>query len=196
MQTLGVSIVCLSREPNLRQLQGCNYQSRRADIWLFLRPFNYFSSAVFFCILSYLCQMAWPYHFIDLTKEEQHQRRVLLDRYGVYAQLSAVVPIVVFQLYRLGIWVYSERSRSQVDYSEVPSSPSLKKRRNSSSGTFIQKWRRARWWLGHETRLGVRGQLIGAGIWLAWLLFLCVHKTGDGMLFSLQLSLSLLLKTQ
>ena len=127
--------------------------------------------------------MAWPYQFIDLTKDEQHQRRVLLDRYGVYAQLSALVPIIGFQLYRLGVWVYSERSRSQIDYSEVPSSPSLKRRRGSASGTLIQKWRSTSWWLGGEFTLGreVRGQLIGAGIWTAWLLFLCVHQTGNGM---------------
>jgi len=131
--------------------------------------------------------MAWPYHFIDLTEDELHQRRILLDRYGAYAQLSALVPIIGFQLYRLGAWVYSERSRSEVDYSEVPSSPSLKRRRGSASGTFIQKWRFTSWWLGGESNLGgVRGRLIGAGIWTTWLLFLCVYKTGDGMLASLQ----------
>ncbi|KAH8593927.1 hypothetical protein B0O99DRAFT_626442 [Bisporella sp. PMI_857] len=121
--------------------------------------------------------MTWPYVFSDLTKDEIHNRRILLDRYGVYAQLSAIAPIVVYQLYRLVVWVLWER-RAEVEYSEVPSSPTLKKRRASSAGAFVQRWRAARWWLEGEALpgWGQRGRLIAAGAWTFWLLFLCAHQ--------------------
>jgi hypothetical protein len=127
--------------------------------------------------------MAWPYHFLDLSEEEKQLRRELLDRYGVYAQLSALVPILAFQLYRLWIWVYSERQRSKVAYSKVPSSPIAKHAKRSSSGVVMKKWRGLVWWLEGEVgkRWGLRGHWIAAGAWTTWLLFLCVHRTGHGM---------------
>jgi hypothetical protein len=128
--------------------------------------------------------MAWPYHIdFNLTHDQKHERRVLLDRYGVYAQLSALIPILAFQLYRLGLWVYSERQRSKIEYSEVPTSPGLKRQRNTTSGTIVRKWRSAKWWLESEVApgWGVRGRWIAGGAWTSWLLFLCIHKTGDGM---------------
>jgi hypothetical protein len=126
--------------------------------------------------------MGWPYHILDLTKEQILLRRDLLDRYGVYAQLSALIPILAYQPYRLGIWVYSERQRSEISYSEVPTSPTLKRRRQTTSGTIIKKWRAVRWWLEGEVApgWGLRGRLIAGGLWTTWLLFLCIHKTGDG----------------
>ncbi|KAG9247478.1 ferric reductase-like protein like transmembrane component [Calycina marina] len=125
--------------------------------------------------------MSWPYHFIDVSDDQKHERRVLLDRYGICAQLSVLVPILGFQLYRLAIWVSSARSRAKTAYSEVPGSPMLKYRRPSTSRTLGRKWRSASWYLSDEfvPSWGRRGRLIGAGIWTAWLLFLCVHKTGD-----------------
>jgi hypothetical protein len=125
--------------------------------------------------------MAWPYHLLDLTHEQKHERRLLLDRYGVYAQLSALIPILAYQLYRLGFWVYSER-RSKASYSAIPSSPTLKRSRASTAGSFARNWRSTVWWLEGEIVTGwpSRGQLIAAGAWVSWLLFLCVHNTGEG----------------
>jgi hypothetical protein len=126
--------------------------------------------------------MGWPYHLLDLTHEEKHERRLLLDRYGVYAQLSALIPILAYQLYRLGVWVYSERQRSKAQYSAIPNSPTLKRSRTSTSGALGRKWRTTVWWLKSEvaTGWGLRGQWIAAACWVSWLLFLCVHKTGEG----------------
>ena len=131
--------------------------------------------------------MGWPYHLLDLTHEQKHERRLLLDRYGVYAQLSALIPILAYQLYRLGVWVYSERKRSKASYSAIPSSPTLKRSRASTAGNFARKWRSTIWWLEGELAVGwpSRGQFIAAGVWTSWLLFLCVHKTGEGMCFVL-----------
>jgi hypothetical protein len=129
--------------------------------------------------------MGWPYHLLDLTHEQKHERRLLLDRYGVYAQLSALIPILAYQLYRLGVWVCSERKRSKASYSAIPSSPILKRSRASTAGNSARKWRSTVWWLEGELAAGwpSRGQFIAAGVWTSWLLFLCVHKTGEGMCF-------------
>jgi hypothetical protein len=126
--------------------------------------------------------MGWPYHLLDLTHEQKHERRLLLDRYGVYAQLSALIPILGYQLYRLAIWVYSERQRPKTGYSAIPSSPTLKRARTSASGTLSARLRSIVWWLESEVAKGwgLRGQWIAAACWLSWLLFLCVHQTGEG----------------
>jgi hypothetical protein len=129
--------------------------------------------------------MSWPYHFVDLTEEEIIKRRILLDRYGVYAQLSALAPVFAFQLYRLGAWIYSQRKRTEVRYKEVSStsgSQFQKQNRLSTSGGLVRRWRSAQWWLEGEEYpgWGVRGHWIAGLAWASWLLFLAVHKTGVG----------------
>jgi len=126
--------------------------------------------------------MEWPYHFVDLTQEQNHDRRKLIDRYGIYSQLSALIPIALYQLYRLAGWVHRERQRSKIVYTAVPSSPDLKKRRTSRLGKVRTQWRSFVWWLGGEivTGYGKRGHWIATVIWLCWLLFLSIHRTGDG----------------
>jgi len=129
--------------------------------------------------------MSWPYHFVDLTQEEIIKRRILLDRYGVYAQLSALIPVLAFQLYRLGAWVYSQRKRTEVRYTAVldtSGSPIQKQNRMSTSGGLARRWRLALWWLEGEVYpgWGLRGYWIAGLTWASWLLFLAVHKTGVG----------------
>lgn len=31
----------------------------------------------------------------------------------------------------------------------------------------------------------MRGRVLAGGVWTVWLLFLCIHRTGDGMLVAL-----------
>lgn len=132
--------------------------------------------------------MAWPYHFLKLTDQQIQHRRQLLDRYGLYSQLSALLPIIVYQLYKLGVWVHSERKRSKTGYTEVPSSPGAKKARTSTPGGVVRQWRSLTWWFGGEVApklgLGLKGQWIATGAWMMWLSFLCVYETGDGMYIS------------
>lgn len=128
--------------------------------------------------------MSWPYKIIlEFTEEEKHSRRVLLDRYGVYAQLSTLIPILCFQLYRLVLWVLGARRRSKIRYSELPSSPVSKRGRNSKTGSVVKWWRVFKWWLGGEVAegWGIRGHWIAGVAWVSWLLVLCVRETGDGM---------------
>lgn len=130
--------------------------------------------------------MEWPYRFVTLTDEEVAYRRVLLDRYGVYAQLSALVPVLLYQLYCIGLWVSSGRLRAASGYAQVPEasgSPVRKKERSSSTRVLGRHWRSLSWWLDGEVLVGwgLRRHWITALSWASWLLFLAVHKTGDGM---------------
>lgn len=128
--------------------------------------------------------MGWPYHLLDLTHDEKHLRRLALDRYAVYSQLSALIPILAYQLYRLGGWVYSERQRAKVRYSAIPSSPGLKQSRTSTTGAVVRRWRAFVWWLKGEVAptWGLRVHWIAGTTWMTWLLFLCVHQTGEDYL--------------
>lgn len=129
--------------------------------------------------------MGWPYHLLDLTNDEKHQRRLALDRYAAYSQLSALVPILAYQLYRLVAWVYSGRQRAKVRYSAIPSSPGLKQSRTSTAGAVVRRWRAFVWWLEGEVAptWGLRIHWIAGTSWMAWLLFLCIHQTGEGTLY-------------
>ncbi|KAH6677409.1 ferric reductase-like protein like transmembrane component [Halenospora varia] len=98
--------------------------------------------------------MAWPYHLVDLNEAQKHQRRILLDRYGVFAQLSALVPVIGFLLYRLGNWVVKERKRADVKYDAVPSSPRAKHARLASTGSVVKRVRAGKWWLDSEVGKG------------------------------------------
>ena len=124
----------------------------------------------------------WTWQFVTLDHEQILARRVTLDRYGIYAQLSVLIPVFAFQLFRLGRWVYSERQRTKVPYLEVPTSPTLKRHRESRRGTIFRAWHTVEWWLEGEVmpQWGTRGHWLGAGIWGSWLLFLSIHGTGDG----------------
>ncbi|KAJ4292991.1 hypothetical protein N0V88_005655 [Collariella sp. IMI 366227] len=102
--------------------------------------------------------MAFNYRFIDLSAAEKQARRQTLDKYALYAQLSALLPMLVLLSYRLGKRLALSRG-SRGDYDVIPSSPVLKERRNSNAGTWSSKSKRARWWLGEDVVLG--GMVLG-----------------------------------
>lgn len=117
--------------------------------------------------------MDWPYQFLDLSQAEKHARRQSLDRYALYAQLSALIPIGLVWLYQTLNKSSSSRKR---DYTAVPSSDSFNTRKQSNW------WSKLRWWLSEdvvafEEVLGQRDQWVGGITWAAWLLILCVAGT-------------------
>ncbi|KAI9745978.1 MAG: hypothetical protein M1818_000659 [Claussenomyces sp. TS43310] len=124
--------------------------------------------------------MAWPYHFVSLDDDEIQTRRELLDRYGIYAQLSAPVPVLAYQLYIFASWVFAKRERAQPSYTAVPSSPKVAESRISPILQLARKWRRLSWWFGSEVYAGygTNGQWISGLSWASWLIFLCIHQTG------------------
>ena len=133
--------------------------------------------------------MGWPYRFLpNLTEEQKDQRRVLLDTYAFRAQISVLAPLLLVQIYFLLTWILRKRLRGYED--GTPSSPRGKELRGSS-GKWLRDvestFARVKWWGGEESKVfgvgmgGRKGEVLGAGVWMAWLLVLCFVQTGDGM---------------
>ena len=126
------------------------------------------------------------YRFLDLTEEQKHERRELLDWYGFFAQVSALAPIAALQCYYMATWL-SHRLQNQNDL-EAPSSPYAKEARTGGKGT-VARLRRSYsnflWWCGDSVdvygyHFGAKGDVLGAALWAAWLVFLCFPQTGEG----------------
>ncbi|KAJ3579127.1 hypothetical protein NPX13_g1436 [Xylaria arbuscula] len=132
--------------------------------------------------------MSWPYQFLDLDTAQKQARRHALDRYGFIAQLSALVPIALFLLYRLVAWGIARATGSdRGSYATVPNSPVLKRQRLSAVGSWSAHSRRIAWWFGGDVvflgwNWGPRDQMILGTAWAIWLLTLCVVGTGNDYL--------------
>lgn len=129
--------------------------------------------------------MGLPYHFVSLDDAQTAHRRHLLDSYGQFAQLSALVPLVVFGWFftlRSALMQLQEsRTRSARKERQSPQVSSFPKRSDTvSSGNL---WGRFDWALGDQVidGWGTRREWIFAGLWTAWLLVLVFKDTGDGM---------------
>ncbi|GAM82269.1 hypothetical protein ANO11243_002480 [Dothideomycetidae sp. 11243] len=104
----------------------------------------------------------WRFIF-ELSEEDKHRRRSLLDWYGEVAQLSALVPLALLAVYRL-VQLLSARGSTAQNVKSVTRSFS--------------------WWCGSSLYLwnyplGTNGEVLGGIVWLAWLLILCANQTGD-----------------
>lgn len=130
--------------------------------------------------------MGWPYHFIDLDDAQRHERRRLLDYYGSLAQVSVLLPLLALQVYfaiKHARWKLGGQSGS-----EMPSSPHVKAQRGRPQAgvRYIrQTFNKLVWWCGDSCklggeRLGTKGEVVGAVVWLVWLLVLSFVQTGDG----------------
>lgn len=129
--------------------------------------------------------MGWYRFIFKLSEEDKRLRRLTLDRYGTYAQLSALVPVVVFLIYRLATYAVKVSAPRKGSYDAVPSSPALKYQRERPASSFMTEVRKWQWWLGDDVFLfgqvwGHRDEWVFGAIWAFWLLFLCVAETGDG----------------
>lgn len=127
------------------------------------------------------------YHFVDLTDDQKQQRRDRLDWYGLFAQISVLVPLLVVQSFALATWL-RRRFAQQSSPEQTPSSPYAKSRRMDSrfdAKEAAKRWSTFLWWCGESCQiagfhLGTKGELLGATGWMAWLLILTFLQTGDG----------------
>ncbi|KAK3376717.1 ferric reductase like transmembrane component [Lasiosphaeria ovina] len=126
--------------------------------------------------------MGWPYRFLDLTETEKHLRRLALDQYASYAQLSSLLPLCLAILYRIiQQWDTKEgTSRQGV-------SPLLRAQSQKADGVRASQVRKVQWWLGEEVLIfgsswGQRDQWLVGLLWGSWLLLLCVLDTGHDYL--------------
>jgi hypothetical protein len=135
--------------------------------------------------------MNWPYQFLDLDAAQTQARRHALDRYGLIAQLSTLVPVALFLLYRLVTWAIARATgSSRGTYAAVPASPGLKRRRLSLLGSWNASARKVAWWFGDDVLFmgwnwGPRDQMVVGVLWTIWLLILCVVGTGNGQFITL-----------
>lgn len=130
--------------------------------------------------------MGWPYHFLDLTPDEKSHRRELLTQYAFYSQLSALIPILGYGVYRLCAALFARKGAFGVAYSALRQSPgsteSSRESKDVSLKAISKQWRSVQWWLHDEVApdWGLRGRWIAAILWTFWLLLLCVLQTGHG----------------
>jgi hypothetical protein len=126
------------------------------------------------------------WHFLDLNHEQKLERRRLLDLYGALAQVSALIPLALLQLYFVAIW-FRQRWLRKYDGDATPSSPQLKKLRSDTLNgplvRFQSFWQMAIWWMSDTIDiLGSRiakGEILAGVVWTAWLIFLsCVQTQG------------------
>ncbi len=130
--------------------------------------------------------MGWPYLFLDLTPDEKSHRRELLTQYALYSQLSALIPILGYGVYRLCAALFARKGAFGVAYSALRQSPgtteSTQGSKDVSFNAISKRWRSVQWWLHDEVApdWGLRGRWIAAFLWTFWLLLLCVLRTGHG----------------
>lgn len=131
--------------------------------------------------------MGWPYDLATIPPEERKLRRLVLDRYGTYAQLLVLIPVVVVLVFRAASWASKAARARYVAYDAIPDSPSLKSQRLTIRGTWAIRARQVRWWLEDDVLFfgqhwGRRDEWIVGIAWASSLLLLCVLETGRGEL--------------
>ncbi|KAK8065417.1 hypothetical protein PG997_012164 [Apiospora hydei] len=129
--------------------------------------------------------MGWSYSFAEISDAEKHARRLALDSYGLYAQLSTLLPIAVALVVRLAVWFSRRETTQKIAYDAVPTSPGAKYiRESTTTGSVGRVFRRISWYLGDDIYIagknwGRRDQFIFGGLWTVWLVFLCFMGTGN-----------------
>lgn len=121
------------------------------------------------------------YEFVELDKAAKVARRQSLDESASIAQWSILPILALIQLAFLAQWVIA-RCAGETPRSPHPQPMTIG--RNTWIVRTKATWTKFRWWADEPLRKGwfTSGETLLAGIWTLWLLFLCVNKTGNGML--------------
>lgn len=126
--------------------------------------------------------MGFSYHFVRLDPAQQAHRRQLLDNYGQFAQISALIPLLSFQFIfatRFLLRKWNGYGRKPVKVHQSPRLPVFPKPHLHTNSSFAA---RLRWALDEEISRdwGTRLEWLIGAVWTVWLLFLTVKDTGDG----------------
>lgn len=129
--------------------------------------------------------MDWPYQFVTPSEAEKHKRRILNDQYSLYAHLSVLLPLAGLLLIRVVRWMLKKATDKGATYDTKATSFAAAYYETIIADSPSAKWRQFVWWLNDNVglagrTLGRRDQLIFGGIWMVWLLFLCINDTGNG----------------
>ncbi|KAL9610686.1 MAG: hypothetical protein Q9167_004634 [Letrouitia subvulpina] len=131
----------------------------------------------------------FTYHFVSLDQEQLLRRRELLDGYGQFAQLSALVPLFTIILLRFFIFLEEKYSFSDLRKSRKEhASPVVTRFAETAAAARKQGWSevvwgRVQWWLDDEvvSGWGTWREWVVGGSWAVWLMVLAMRDTGDGM---------------
>ncbi|KAJ5737577.1 uncharacterized protein N7483_002702 [Penicillium malachiteum] len=123
--------------------------------------------------------MTWPWLFVYLDSSQKQSRREVLAQFAFISQVSILIPIAIYQLYRIAAWILSKRINCDVAYTALEGSSATKSVVRSSG--IARRWRSVQWWLNGEiaSGWGLRKRWIAAILWFSWLLFLSIFKTGN-----------------
>lgn len=126
--------------------------------------------------------MGWWYHIVTLEPDAKAERRRVIGQYGLYSQLSVLIPILAYQIYRLVLWLCARQRKPSVAYSAIGEPTAGLGSSGGSLGTAEARWRYAQWWLDGEIapNWGLRKRWIAGGAWTLWMLILCFSQTGHG----------------
>lgn len=128
--------------------------------------------------------MELPYHFVDLDKAQLAHRRKLLDNYGQFAQISAlIIPVLSFQVFFAARFIIRKIRNNNFQLSrKARQSPRVATFTKPNTGLLATGWSRLRWALNEDVAEGWGSSLewMIAGLWTLWLLLLVIKDTGDG----------------
>lgn len=130
----------------------------------------------------------FTYHFVSPNQEQLQRRRELLDGYGQFAQLSALVPLFAIFLLRVFLFLeekytFAELGKSRKEHA----SPVVSRFAETVAATHKRGWSevvwaRVQWWLDDEvvSGWGTWREWVVGGSWAVWLMVLAMRDTGDG----------------
>lgn len=128
--------------------------------------------------------MGVSYHFVNLDNAQTERRRQLLDSYGQFAQISAlIIPLFSFQLFSAIRFLASKIRNSSYRFKgKEHQSPRVSNFSKPLVGSSTSAWSRLRWALDEQMfqGWGTRLEWLVGAIWTLWLLFLVIKDTGDG----------------
>ncbi|KAL8729744.1 MAG: hypothetical protein Q9166_004573 [cf. Caloplaca sp. 2 TL-2023] len=140
--------------------------------------------------------MAFFYAFTSLDETQLQQRRHLLDLYGQFAQFSALVPLLAYQVLLVVQFLRSKINPSAQRHKKEHTSPVVSRfdeRSVEVDPSQISRRGRFQWFLDQEVSLrlpldirpsnwGTWRVLLIAAFWTIWLFILTVRDTGNDYL--------------
>lgn len=131
----------------------------------------------------------FTYHFVSSNQDQLQRRRELLDGYGQFAQLSALVPLFTIILLRVFLFLEEKYRFSNLGKSRKEhASPVVSRFADTVAAANKRErsevlWGRVQWWLDDEvvSGWGTWREWVVGGSWAVWLMVLAMRDTGDGM---------------
>ncbi|KAI4265144.1 MAG: hypothetical protein L6R35_007188, partial [Caloplaca aegaea] len=129
--------------------------------------------------------MRLPYTFTSPDETQLQRRRYLLDTYGQVAQISALIPLLAYQLHRsLRILKRKLNTIRSVSRAKEHASPVTSNFGRQLAESQTSSWDRLAWLLDQEVLLGwgTWRVLLVAAFWTMWLFVLAISGTEDDYL--------------